>query len=328
MAGILDSKERVMDFYITQEGKRQAGFGELRVKFASFTDHHTFYEKSGSADQPDLADDASSRIFFESFSRHQDVIVPELEAGFSLRPFRTADFQVAGKSVASGTFQVGFIDRLNVMTSSELPDAVPEVLTGITQNFNDQRIVGSIDEYSFNNNFSVNLSTSKFLIDENTDYFRSKEQNGTDGMVQLENLPSIFNDRRFSRFPNFMYLPPENLPPPGQLKGSILAEYPRLNEKPILTLEDLLSSLSGKQKSELSFSQTSRFNNLVCQIFEGSTQSIDKLSIIDFGTFDDDVPGSPEALASPGRRVFFAGKLRRDASGAETFLCLFTIIID
>ena len=341
MAGILDSKERVMDFLITQEGKRQAGFGELRVKFASFTDYHTFYEKSGSLEIPNLADDASDRIFFEAYSRYQDVVVPELEAGFSLRPFRTSDFEIAGRTIASGTFQVGFIDRVNVITGSDLPLAVNEILTGVMQNFTNQQIVGSIDQYSFSNDFSVSLGNSgftsaspgdtksaSFVIDENTNYFRSQEMLGTDGLVQLENLPSIFNDRRFSRFANFSYLPPVNLPTPGFQTGNILAEYPKLNENPIMSLDELLSFLKDKQKTELRFNSTSRFNNLVCQFFEGSELGVDKLSIVDFGNFDDEIPGSEDALVSPGRRVFFAGKMRRDSSGAETFLCLFTIIID
>jgi hypothetical protein len=328
MAGILDSKERVMDFIITQEGKRQAGFGELRVKFASFTDLQTFYEKSGSADLPDLADDASDRIFFEAYSRYQDVVVPELEAGYSLRPFRTSDFEVAGRTIASGTFQVGFVNALNLITASDLPAAMPDLLNGVTQNFNQQQIIGSIDEYSYNNNFSVSLSNPEFFIDEFTNYFRSKEQNQTKGEVLLENLPSIFNDRRFSKFPNFLYLPPENLPIPGQSRGEVLADYPKLSEKPAATLDEILNSLNGKQVSELIFNDTSRFNNLVCQIFESNKLSVDKLSIIDFGNFDDENPGSPDSLISPGRRVFFAGKVRRDSAGAETFLCLFTIIID
>ena len=328
MAGILDSKERVMDFIITQEGKRQAGFGELRVKFASFTDYHTFYEKSGSLELPNLADDASNRIFFEAYSRYQDVIVPELEAGYSLRPFRTSDFQVSGRTIASGTFQVGCIDRLNVLTSSGLPEAVPMLLDGITKNFTNQQIIGSVDEYSFSNDFSISLSNEQFLIDENTNYSRSKEANGVGGQIQLENVPSIFSDRRFSKFPNFLYLPPENLPIPGQSRGNKLAEYVKLNEKSSITLDEVLDSLKGHQYTDVRFNSTSRFNNLVCQIFESSKMGIDKLSIVDFGTFEDEIPGSPDSLESPGRRVLFAGKVRRDATGAETFVCLFTIVID
>ena len=165
MAGILDSKERVLDFIVTQEGKRQAGIGDLRVKFASFTDLHTFYEKSGSLEIPDLAEDASSRIFFESYSRYQDVIVPELEAGSSLRPFKTQDFSVAGGLIASGTLKVGFIDTPDVMLASSSDGTVSfidgmslqpvqRVLDGIAQNFSDLQTIATIDEYAQNNNFN------------------------------------------------------------------------------------------------------------------------------------------------------------------------------
>ena len=98
MAGILNNKERSIDFVITHEGKRQAGTGEMQIQFATFTDMHTFYETSGSQQIPELAEDASDRIFFEAHDRFQDVIIPELEAGFSLRPFRTQDFDFINRS--------------------------------------------------------------------------------------------------------------------------------------------------------------------------------------------------------------------------------------
>ena len=224
-------------------------------------------------------------------------------------------------------FRSGFIDRMNVLTGSDLPAAAPDLLSGITQNFGDLRIIGSVDQYSLTQDFAVTSDVKQFKIYSDTKYFRSSE-GSSDGAVQTENVPSIFSDSRFSRFPNFLFLPPENLPLPGFTSGSVLAEYPRLNEKPPETLDEVLAQLVGKQKSEISFSSTSRFNNLVCQVFENSTMGVDKLSIVDFGNFDDENPGSPESYLSPGRRVFFAGKVRRDSSGAETFLCLFTIIID
>ena len=98
MAGILNSKERIIDFIMTEEGKRQASSGQMKIEFASFTDRHTFYEVSSSAGSgdpiglPGVAEDASSRIFFEATNRYQDVIVPELEGGDSLRPFKTSEF--------------------------------------------------------------------------------------------------------------------------------------------------------------------------------------------------------------------------------------------
>lgn len=360
MAGILDSKERVMDFIITQEGKRQAGFGELRVKFASFTDLHTFYEASGSAQISNLADDASNRIFFEAHSRYQDLVVPELEAGTSLRPFKTSDFNVAGGLIASGTFKSGFIDTPDVMLASssngsfEFIDgmdlqAVPKVLDGIAQNFFEQRTIGSIDEYSENNNFILQPSFYNFKIDDFTDYLRTTQASG--GTITLENVPSMFNDFRFERFPNFLYLPPENMPLPGEQSGSKLANYFNFSENGVSTaiiqgdtaaetallsaegqkkveFPILLEWLKTKQKFTVEFEQTSRANNIICQIFEAGNLGFDKLSIIDYGQFPDENPGSPESLVSPSRRVFFVGKIRRDSTGAETFICLFTMVVD
>ena len=104
MAGILNNKERIMDFLVTKEGRRQAASGQLMIRYATFTDHHTFYRASGSNG---VAEDATDRIYFEATSRYQDVVVPELEPGTTSisRPFRTEDFSISGKTIASGTFR-------------------------------------------------------------------------------------------------------------------------------------------------------------------------------------------------------------------------------
>ena len=173
MAGILNNKERVMDFSITQEGKRQAGTGEMRIRYATFTDLHTFYETSGSLEIPELAADASDRIFFETHNRYQDVIVPELEAGYSLRPFRTKDFEVVGGTLASGTVNTGISNHPNILSGAQLSDNIGAVLDGITQNFADQRIVGSIDEFSLYQNVSVIPTTGTFKLASTTQFLRA-----------------------------------------------------------------------------------------------------------------------------------------------------------
>lgn len=320
MAGILNSKERVLDFLITQEGKRQAGTGELKVRYATFTDLHTFYDTSGSQTQPTLASDASSRIFFEANNRYQDVIVPELEAGYSMRPFRTSDFVVMGGTVSSGTFSTGIHTQLNVLSGSAIETTFSDVLDGITQNFNDQRIIGSIDEFSFYQDIELSPASVNFSIDDQTSYLRS----GKNGVTTLEDIPSVFSDRRFSDFANFMYLPPVNELLPGETKDQAkpLGIYPRLNEQKVLSLDDLMNSLKDKQKQTIKFSKTSRSNNIVVQFFERDNSGVQKLSVVDFGQFDDDEP------LSFGKHVMFVGKMQRDDFGSETFLCLFTVVID
>ena len=318
MAGILNNKERILDFIVTQEGKRQAGIGELKFKYATFTDRHTFYESSGSLTNPDLAADASNRIFFEAGNRHQDVIVPELEAGFSLRPFRASNFEMSGGTNTSGTFRTGINQTPNVLSGSALGPALAGLLDGVTNNFTDQRIIGTIDEFSFYQTMEISPATGTFDITNQTQYFRGNKK----GEADLDGVPSIFSDHRFADFANFLYLPPVSDPRPGELAGDLMGYYPRLNEEQVLSLDELMLSLKGKDVQTFNFSKTSRSNNIIVQFFEQDNSGVEKLSVIDFGSFDDDEP------LSQGKRVLFIGKIKRDSHGAETFLCLFTVVID
>jgi hypothetical protein len=315
MAGILNNKERMIDFLITKEGKRQATSGQMKIEYASFTDMHTFYDTSGS--QPSVAADASDRIFFEATNRYQDVVVPELEVGNSLRPFRTNDFVFDGQIVASGTFRVGYQKKLTVITGSQIRSIAERSLNGITQNFNDLKILATSDPFAMTSGFELSNTSGSFFFWDDMPMGRS-----LNGNVSLEAAESLFADRRFSHFSNFTYLPPINAPVPGSFTGTPIGLYPRLNEPEIVSLGQIQDALKDKQNIEISFTDTSRDNNLVGQIFEFSSKGINKLSIIDFGEFGDDDPHSP------GKRIFFVGKMYRDSNGAEVFMNIFTVVFD
>ena len=323
MAGILNNKERMIDFIMTEEGKRQASAGQMKIEFASFTDLHTFYEVSssmGSGDPvalPGVAEDASSRIFFEASNRFQDVIVPELEAGNSMRPFRTSDFTFSGKILASGTLSVGFAEKMNILTGSKITANAIRSLNGITNNFVQQRILGTEDLFSDTTGFELSLSTGSFSFNETTKYGRTDT-----GTVSLDNIPSLFSDRRFSHMPNFRYMPPVNVAQPGENTGAPMGLYAKLNEPDFLSLQDLEEHLSQKNYISVEFTDTSRDNNLIGQMFEFDSTGVEKLSIVDFGEFGDNDP------FSPGKRIFFIGKILRDDLGSETFLNIFTVVFD
>ena len=322
MAGILDNKERIIDFIITEEGKRQASSGQMKIEFASFTDMHTFYESSGSNSGdptalPTVAQDASNRIYFEATNRYQDVIVPELEAGQSLRPFKTSDFSFGGKTIASGTFNVGFAQKNNILTGSQITSISERSLTGITNNFTQQRILATEDPFSDTTGFELSTTTGSYSISSSTSFGRTPT-----GEVSLDDIPSLFGDKRFAHMPNFRYLPPVNMPLPGDQTGTNLGLYPRLNEPEYLTLQDLEMHLKDKPVRTIEFSDTSRDNNLVGQVFEFDTTGVEKLSIVDFGEFGDNDP------FSPGKRVFFVGKIVKDDEGSETFMNIFTVVFD
>jgi hypothetical protein len=309
MAGILNNKERVMDFTITQEGKRQAGTGEMRINYATFTDLHTFYDTSGSAEIPTLAADASDRIFFETFNRYQDVIVPELEAGLSMRPFRTQDFNVFGDgSLASGSFSTGLITNPLIVTGSLINSASNGMLDGLTNNFQDQRVLGTVDLFSLYQNIEFDTGLISFIAGS-SEYLRSANAN-------LDDVPSIISDKRFSQFPNFKFLPPVNGPLPGIPDSEEeLAKYVDLSER-YKQDQNALTELEDKTPKTILFDETSRNNNLAIQLFEQNQTGIEKLSLVDMGSFVEN---------EQVYRVVMAGKILLDSSGAESFVNVFTL---
>ena len=328
MAGILNKKERMLDTIVTHEGRRQATQGQMKIAYASFTDMHTFYRASGSFDTAEAADD---RLFFEATNRPQDVVVPELEPGNSLRPFRAGDFFVDGHTMASGSFKVGFIDRPNVLTGSQIKDADTGLLESLSNHFQDQRILRTSDPFSDTSDLVLSQDILKPVIRRSMNFHRCPEgfvyksgKKHTISEVNIDSAPSLFMDKRFAHFPNFDYLPPVNLPPPEKDFGEPLGSYLNLGEPADQTYEDIKSDLDkrGRTGKKIEFVDTSRDNNLVCQIFEFSSDGVEKLSIVDAGEFDD---GDP---ISPGKQVYYVGKILRDTSGTETFFNIFTVVFD
>ena len=315
MAGILDTKERLFDFIVTEEGRRQATAGQMKFQFATLTDTHTFYAASGSQES-DVAEDASDRIYFEATNKYQDVIVPELEPGNSMRPFRTSDFSISGKQIASGTFNVGFTTKVTNLTGSKLQNNVGRALDGIGQNFTNLQLLATEDPFALSSKFGLNPVTSSFHVWDDMPTEKS-----SNGRVDLSSAPSLFADRRFSHFINFEYLPPKNVDS-STGPGAPLGNYAKLNEEPDKTYDEFIARLKNMQYQEVNFSDTSRDNNVVGQFFEVNNLGIEKLSIVDHGEFPDTDP------LKSSHRVFFIGKLLRDNTGTETFLNIFTVVFE
>ncbi len=80
--------------------------------------------------------------------------------------------------------------------------------------------------------------------------------------------------------------------------------------------------------TEINFSNTSLDNNVVCQVWEITSGSIEKLRMIDFGEFQDSDPTSDKSLESPGKHCFFVGKLYNNAKEEPTFVNVFTVVFD
>jgi len=316
VAGILDSKQRIMDILITDEGKRQASQGELRIHYATFTDRHAFYREAPGTDS--VVDDGSVRLYFEAASRQQDQIVIESTEIGIIKPFKTSDFDLAGTNIASGSLsQAAGISNV-FLTGSQFTGKANEIVSDITKNFTEQQILGQYDPFAETSGFEISPIKGLFTVSDSSPI----PENSGIKVASLDSVESLFQDRRLSHMPNFKYLPPKNRPRAGEERGRPVGNYVNWSQAEFLSLQELMDSLNGKDYVDIEFTDTSRDNNILVQPFEFRPDSIQKLAIIDFGEFPDEDP------YSPGKRVFFLGKMYHDSYGAATFVNLFTVIMD
>jgi len=359
MAGILDSKNRIMDVIITQEGRRQISSGRLRAEFISFTDSQAFYEKSLASGSTD----ASDRIYFEATSKLQDSIVMETDDSGNLMQFDFSPkhtligeqlFTVTTSQLSTTNYQF-----LLLNTGSSFASVGNLLVTASINNFKNQLMIGTRNGVNSNlpgDGFDLNKNSIDFTITNYTPF-----ANGAwDEKVNIDSIEPLFLDKRLSHLPNFKFLPPVTS------TGEQLGNYPDLNEKAPLTYTELLDELGiepggdlfahyrelnpfrhrqppgtpgnplyknyanpeglkvKKEKKVIRFKSTSRESNVVMQMFELNNSAFTKLDIIDFGIFNDmgDKNGRVE------KHTFFAGKVYIDDNGMSTFVNLFTIIMD
>jgi hypothetical protein len=317
MAGILDSKERIIDLVVTPEGRRQMNGGRFVMEYATLTDVGSFYSGDPQPDGSEVADDAGARIHFEAVTRYQDVVVPELEDGIVMRPLRTSDVTLSGRSFLSGSSHDAALTYQNVLTGSALLEESERALRGIGTNFRDLRVLATEDPFSDNEGFRVTPNEIEF--NRGSTWNRA----GESGILDLEEAPSVFADKHFTHLPNFQYLPPVNVARDTEGNAIPLADYPSfLPPNASYGWAEIQRDLIGRQSSTVGFPNTSRDNNLMGQAFEVGPSGVEKLTVVDFGEFDDD------DISTRPSRVFFVGKMLRDASGTETFVKIFTLIAE
>ena len=315
MAGILDPKTRFMDTFLTQVGRDQLAHWELRFSFATFSDYATFYEKDG--DDPKRAEDAINRLFFEAHNRPQDQVIPEFDDDGQIS-FPAGDFELTNGSIlvlSNSEGKTEFLSGDSLVTSASI------AITDCLNSFQDMRPLRSSETLSKSDDFKINTYNHTFLMTNTVPIPPSKPRR-----VSLQNVESLWQDKKLTHVPNFQFMAPIN-----KISGAVLRDYPKLQQPTPLTYQDLLVSLGAHDPSgetgvgepmKITFQQTSKTNNVVCQMFEVCSGSVQKLRVIDFGEFADEDP------FSPGKHVFFAGKLFTDDDGEDTFVNLFTLVFD
>lgn len=303
--GILDNKTRIMDTIITQEGRRQLASGKMRIEFVSFSDAETFYQD----DVASGSTDASARIYLEACELPQDQITFEADDSGKLTPYRGSSLGVRDGKVLSGSTDA----YLTVITGSAFASLAGTLLASSIDNFQKLRAIGTEDMvFDDETEFRTNTNVLNFSITDSVP-FRKRDVS----QARVENIESLFQDKRLSHLPNFKYMPPVNR------SGSSLGNYPVIGQRQTtLTYEQLKASLVGKEQHVIEFSSTSARSNIASQMFELKQDSLVKLDVIDYGTITTDDASFPE------KHVFFVGKVFVDSLGAQTFVNLFVLIYE
>lgn len=317
MAGILNAKERIFDSIITQEGRAQIAIGKLKAEYYSFSDSGAIYQLdtiiSGGLD-------TTYRLCLESTNLPQDMITLEADdSGKLIGKFPgQANEQII---VSNGQILSGANRQEQVPVSgSQFNSLAGILLDSSIDNFKKLQILSSPDPIDEKyNEFIVNPKKIEFKI---TNTNLPIEDHGIES-ISINEVESLFQDKRLSHLPNFQFLPPVNRAKIGATEKNSLGDYVNVNQTPILSYEDLDLEIKNSRTKGYSqnifFTETSRGNNLLCQFFEISNGQMIKLDVIDFGLF----PGENEQTT---RHVFFVGKIFIDNNGSSTFVNIFTLI--
>jgi hypothetical protein len=293
MAGILDSRSRIVDFILTGEGKKDLAAGKLNISFATFTDSGTYYVSSSSGVRTPMP----SSFTFEAYASAGDIITLERDFnGVLIPPAVTEGATTTFISSGSSDSRFQTFDK-TVLRTGEILDAMSLIKSDLTfENF-DSSIVQNRD------NLSVSVA----------DYVYGSET------VNLSEVAYVFTDNRFSNFNSFKYMPPVVENSSGDSQVFSFYGIPQLFSFTAFNPQ----IISDIPSFDFSPQDSSSLMSVAAQIFEynesaETSSEWNKLDMIYYG---------PSTLGDgTNAHVFFAGKrIFRDQ--AFSFVNLFTVLV-
>ena len=310
MAGILNDKQRIMDVLLTLNGRRQISDGTFKIEFASFSDHGVFYR----GEEGGVADDAGSRIMFESYSSPSDTVIPEINSeGAISMDISSGNNLVNGKIVTTDTDSEGRPNPRFVSGSVDVYSSSAGILQNAINSFDNLQIIGTKNNWSDQDYFFTSKSEINF----------SRPVDSPINEKYLDAMEPFFTDDSMASLPAFKYLAPVYGDPNSELDLP-MAAYRRMNNYPRLNFKSLISSLEQSpsvQKDVIELSSDDPYINIVSQVFEINDESVGKLAIIDYGTY----------LAEDGTEigsVYHLGKVYRDSNNIPKFVKILTFVFE
>jgi len=294
MAGLLDSKTRVIDAKLTARGRASLIAGGLEVKYISFSDSGATYTDDGSgvAEEP-------LPIGFEVFSTSNDEITVTSDDFGDMNSFSGNGYYVRQDGTAA-------------QSDSAVNDLI---FSGSLESFDNQRLISTRDVLFTDPGLSLSPPSVSFSVTEDSPF------NGEPSESSIDDIESLFADKRLGRSVRFQYLPPIQRTITTTGNEVALGSYADVREAGIAE-QDLEATMATLQSQKVFTSRYTDRNEICMQVFESSSSGLAKLDIIRYG--DLQVRGE----TGKQRSLYFVGKVYEDGYGNPTFVNLFDLVIE
>jgi hypothetical protein len=299
MAGLLDPKSRVLDTIITPEGRRQMFSGGIRIAYATFSDIGFPYD----GDSNDVFVSSSIRFNLESFSTQHDMIFPVTNDSGQL-------LEYSGDSAS-----VTPAGNLIIRDGSYSDDAGLTIAQIVSESLKKQQIASTLDVVRKDEGLSSSLKNINFTITEDRPF------DGEPSVSSITNADSLYADKRLSKLPNFMFLPPVQNSGEIGTEPSELGKYTSFAESNDIDDGSFFANLNELEDATIDLSRLTEYNDLAIQLYETTGSNIKKIDIIKYGRVGISQEGSSTDL-------YFVGKVFFDGFDVPTFVNIFTLVIE
>lgn len=311
MSGILNSITRIIDTALTDAGRNNLAEGDIGITYVSFQDA-TIYASSLESGSADVVNYPFLEV---ATSLPSDVITftSDDDGRLNFVKNKNGTNVQNGKLLASTKKGMSFVT--GSISGSTFALSGSKFLESSIDAFSQLMSIGTVGPFDEETEF--NLSHEKIHFDITNDNPIAK--NGIKKITK-EQGESLFQDKRLGHISNFKFLPPVQKNVGGTF--TTIGNFSPLNNLKILSPTDIekeikIADLKG-QSVDIEFTNTSRNNNILSQLFEIREGDIFKLDIIDYGDY--------QINEFSTKRVFFAGKLFVDMFGTHTFAHIFTLM--
>lgn len=345
--GILDNKQRIVDTVITQQGRAALASGRLKIAYYTFTDGDTFYQESS----PGVADDATIRLYQEAHGSDPNDQINFVANNTGLVNFVGADSKLqlhngqlisySGSSAPGSYF--GYLGE--VVKGPNFSSQIDGILTSSFDNIRRAQIVASRNNIFDDNDFYLSTNDVTFKIKSNNPEMPSSLFD-----ADLNAVNDVVHDRKFANVDNFKFLPPIKKLPSGLKANQFTAQelvanyglgtYSSTQQYSSLSYPDLdagfetsdnIGNFRGFEESQkqgfyqvIDFLGSGQATKVAMNLFEitSGDQRVRKLDCFDVGLLKTNDPDRPMA------RVFFVGRVYTDELKRDTFLHIFTLVLD